>query len=104
MDRNGLRPMRYSLTNDGLLIAGSETGMVIIGEKRILERGRLGPGEMIGVNLKEGRVFKDTELKTELSQSQNWGDWIKRAKPMDDLLAKAKPVEGVLHPSHYFLR
>ena len=94
MDRNGLRPMRYSLTNDGLLIAGSETGMVIIDEKRILERGRLGPGEMIGVNLKEGRVFKDTELKTELSQSQNWGDWIKRAKPMDDLLAKAKPVEG----------
>ena len=63
MDRNGLRPMRYTLTDDGLIVAGSETGMVHIDEARIIERGRLGPGEMIGVNLANGRVVYDDELK-----------------------------------------
>ena len=62
MDRNGLRPMRYTLTDDGLIVAGSETGMVHIDEARITERGRLGPGEMIGVNLVNGRVVYDAEL------------------------------------------
>ena len=47
MDRNGLRPMRYTLTTDGMIVAGSETGMVHIPESEIVERGRLGPGEML---------------------------------------------------------
>lgn len=90
MDRNGLRPMRYTLTNDGLIVAGSETGMVHIDEARILERGRLGPGEMIGVNLAAGRVVYDAELKRELSGRQNWAKWTGKAKQMDTLLANAK--------------
>ena len=72
MDRNGLRPMRYTLTDDGLIVAGSETGMVHIDEARIIERGRLGPGEMIGVNLADGRVVYDDELKKELAGRQDW--------------------------------
>ena len=90
MDRNGLRPMRFTLTDDGLMIAGSETGMVHIDEAHILERGRLGPGEMIGVNLAEGRIFYDAELKSELVGRQDWAKWTSRAKPMDSLLAVAK--------------
>ena len=90
MDRNGLRPMRFTLTDDGLMIAGSETGMVHIDEAHILERGRLGPGEMIGVNLAEGRIVYDAELKSELVGRQDWAKWTSRAKPMDSLLAEAK--------------
>ncbi|MGB0810739.1 MAG: class II glutamine amidotransferase, partial [Candidatus Puniceispirillaceae bacterium] len=90
MDRNGLRPMRFMLTDDGLMIAGSETGMVHIDEAHILERGRLGPGEMIGVNLAEGRIVYDAELKSELVGRQDWAKWTSRAKPMDSLLAVAK--------------
>ena len=90
MDRNGLRPMRYTLTDEGLIIAGSETGMVHIDEAHILERGRLGPGEMIGVNLAHGRVVYDAELKTELAGRQDWAKWTSKAKQMDSVLAKAK--------------
>ena len=89
-DRNGLRPMRYTLTKTGLLIAGSETGMVVVPESDIIERGRLGPGEMIGVNLAEGRVMHDREIKDNLKNRSNWGEWIGRSEKMDALLAKAK--------------
>ena len=103
MDRNGLRPMRYTLTDDGLIVAGSETGMVHIDEGHILERGRLGPGEMIGVNLAAGRVVYDAELKTELAGRQNWGEWTGRAKQMDSLLANAK-LAGKVDPDDEVLR
>ena len=90
MDRNGLRPMRYTLTDDGLIVAGSETGMVHIDEARIIERGRLGPGEMIGVNLANGRVVYDAELKKELAGRRDWAKWTSKAKQMDSLLANTK--------------
>ena len=67
MDRNALRPLRYTLTNDDLLIVGSETGMVIVPEATVVAKGRLGPGEMIAVDLEEGRLFHDRELKDKLA-------------------------------------
>ena len=63
LDRNGLRPMRYVVTDDGLVIAGSETGMVVVPEERIIERGRIGPGQMMGIDLKRGAMF--TNERTE---------------------------------------
>ena len=89
-DRNGLRPMRYTLTTSGLLIAGSETGMVVVPENEVVERGRLGPGEMIGVNLETGTLLHDAELKADLTAKASWGEWIGRSEKMDALLAKAK--------------
>ena len=89
-DRNGLRPMRYTLTTTGLLIAGSETGMVVVPENEVVERGRLGPGEMIGVNLHTGTLLHDEELKADLTVKAKWGEWIGRSEKMDALLAKAK--------------
>ncbi len=67
MDRNGLRPMRYSITNDGLIIVSSESGMVHITDKNISERGRLGPGEILGIDLTAGKLYRDRELKDLLS-------------------------------------
>ena len=89
LDRNGLRPMRYVVTNDGLVIAGSETGMVIVPDANILERGGLGPGEMIGINLAEGKLYRDDELKDAMAEQRDYGKWIGRAEQMDMVLAKA---------------
>ncbi len=67
-DRNGLRPLRYSITSDNLLFAGSETGMVSIPEENIIEKGRLGPGQLIAVDLKSGKIFKDKDIKDYLAK------------------------------------
>ncbi len=78
MDRNGLRPMRYVVTADGVLVAGSEAGMVEIPEERITAKGRLSPGGMLAVNLKEGRLYHDREIKDFLAARQPYGEWTAR--------------------------
>ena len=67
-DRNGLRPLRYTITKDKLLFAGSETGMIPLDENKIIFKGRLGPGEIIGVNLDKGKVFDNNQIKNFLSK------------------------------------
>ena len=86
MDRNGLRPLRYTLTDDGLLFAGSETGMVRIAEENIIEKGRLGPGQMIAVDLQEGRLYRDREIKDLLAAKQPYGRWVANITVIDDLI------------------
>jgi glutamate synthase (NADPH/NADH) large chain len=90
LDRSGLRPMRYVVTNDGLVIAGSEAGMVPLDESRILEKGALGPGQMLAVDMKEGKLYHDTKIKDQLSTARPFGDWVKRIKDLDVELAKVK--------------
>ena len=67
-DRNGLRPLRYAITKDKLLFAGSETGMIELNEKKILSKGRLGPGEIIGVRIEKGKVFFNADIKDYLAK------------------------------------
>ena len=67
-DRNGLRPLRYVITKDKLLFAGSETGMIELNEKKILSKGRLGPGEIIGVRIEKGKVFTNEKIKDYLAK------------------------------------
>jgi glutamate synthase (NADPH/NADH) large chain len=86
MDRNGLRPMRYTITHDGLLFAGSETGMVRLDETSIREKGRLGPGEMIAIDLEEGKLYKDRDIKDFLAEQQPFGDWVRNTTAIDDLV------------------
>ncbi len=71
-DRNGLRPLRYAITEGGLLTIGSETGMVPISDDRILELGQLSPGQMMGVEMTEGRLYHDGELKDALAARENY--------------------------------
>jgi glutamate synthase domain-containing protein 2/glutamate synthase domain-containing protein 1/glutamate synthase domain-containing protein 3 len=71
LDRNGLRPLRYTLTHDGLLIAGSEAGLVDFEESRIAERQRLGPGEMIVANPATGAMFRWREILKRLATQQS---------------------------------
>ena len=86
MDRNGLRPMRYSVTTDGLLIVGSETGMVKLAEQDITAKGRVGPGQCIGVNLDSGQMYLDAALKDELSSRKPFGKWVERTTRIDEIV------------------
>jgi glutamate synthase (NADPH/NADH) large chain len=85
VDRNALRPLRYSRTSDNLLVIGSETGMVILPETTILEKGRLGPGQMIAVNLDEGKLYRDGELKDRISAEQDYGALVGGFRRITDL-------------------
>ncbi|MBU2956250.1 glutamate synthase large subunit [Paracoccus sp. 1_MG-2023] len=84
LDRNGLRPMRYVVTGDNLLIAGSEVGMVPINESNVREKGALGPGQMIAVDMWEGKLYHDTEIKDRLANSQPFGEWIEKVTELND--------------------
>ncbi len=86
LDRNGLRPMRYIVTGSGLLIAGSEAGMVPINEAGVVEKGALGPGQLIAVDMQEGRLYHDTQVKDKLAAAQPFGDWVGKIKELDALL------------------
>lgn len=89
MDRNGLRPMRFITTNDGLLVVGSEAGMVEIPEDQITEKGRVGPGGMIGVDLQEGVFYHDQELKTKIAKRKDYASWTSRTEVLDDIIEAA---------------
>ena len=87
LDRNGLRPLRYVVTGDGLLIAGSEAGMVPTDEMTVVEKGALGPGQMIAVDMVEGRLLHDEALKDELAASQPFSDWVGSINDLTDRIS-----------------
>jgi len=76
LDRNGLRPARYCITSDGFVVMGSETGVVELEESRIIEKGRLGPGQMLAVDLEQGRLLRNWEVKAEVAARHPYGDWL----------------------------
>jgi glutamate synthase (NADPH/NADH) large chain len=96
MDRNGLRPMRFTITDDGLLVVGSEAGMVRIPEETIREKGRVGPGQLIAVDMAEGRFYHDREIKDLLAGKQPFTEWVKRITQIDDLIKPGAPEEPEL--------
>ncbi len=78
LDRNGLRPLRYILTRDGLLVLGSEIGMVDLGDRPIQEKGRLGPGEIIAVNLRTPGVRFTPEIIKDLAAQKPYQEWLEK--------------------------
>jgi glutamate synthase domain-containing protein 2/glutamate synthase domain-containing protein 1/glutamate synthase domain-containing protein 3 len=91
LDRNGLRPLRYTLTHDGLLIAGSETGLVDLPESRIAERQRLGPGEMILANPVTGAVYRWREILKRLATQQSRNS-LPQVRPLGEKAASVAPA------------
>ena len=77
LDRNGLRPARYAITRDGLILVGSEAGVIDIAEDRIIEKGRLGPGQMIAVDLDTNTVKKNWDIKLDVAKKHPYGAWLK---------------------------
>src|SRR5579862_8504589 len=80
LDRNGLRPARYLLTRDDRIVMASEMGVLPIPEKDIVKKWRLQPGKMLLVDLDEGRLIPDEELKATLAQSHPYKEWLKRTQ------------------------
>ena len=78
LDRNGLRPARYLTTKDGYIIVSSEVGVIDIPESNILEKGRLGPGQMIAVDLTTNEVLKNWDIKQRVAQKNPYGSWLKQ--------------------------
>jgi glutamate synthase (ferredoxin) len=87
LDRNGLRPARYCLTSDGYVVMGSETGVVELEESRIIEKGRLGPGQMLAVDLENGRLLRNWQVKQEAADRLPYAVWLaehRRCLPAGD--------------------
>ena len=78
LDRNGLRPERYTVTKDGLFILASETGVIPIADRDIAEAGRLAPGKMILIDTESGRIIYDPEIKSELASAHPYRDWLEK--------------------------
>ncbi len=90
LDRNGLRPARYVVTDDDLVVMASEVGVLPIPEDKIVTKWRLQPGRMLLVDLEQGRIISDDEMKAQLAAAQPYGKWLKNTQiVLEDL----KPVE-----------
>jgi glutamate synthase (NADPH/NADH) large chain len=86
LDRNGLRPSRYCVTDDDLVIMGSESGVLPVPENKIVRKWRLQPGKMFLIDLEQGRMIDDEELKSSLANNKPYKQWIENLRiRLDDL-------------------
>ena len=104
LDRNGLRPARYIVTDDDRVIMASETGVLPIEERNIVRKCRLQPGRMLLIDLAQGRIIEDEEVKSELAGAAPYADWLKQTQfKLEDLPAGAAPP-GITEPGALALR
>lgn len=76
LDRNGLRPARYSITKEGYVVVGSEAGVVDLPAAEVVEKGRLGPGQMLAVDLETGEILKNWDIKQRVAKTHPYGEWL----------------------------
>ena len=96
LDRNGLRPGRWTETTDGLVVIGSETGVLEFAPERIKRRGRLSPGRMFLVDTAQGRIIEDDEIKRDLATLHPWREWLDQGAVR---LADLPEREHIVHPA-----
>ncbi len=93
LDRNGLRPARYLITDDDLVVMASEMGVLDIPEERIVKKWRLQPGKMFLIDMEQGRIIDDEELKESLSGSHPYQDWLDKTQiRIEDLPGQVAPM------------
>ncbi|MEO1206690.1 MAG: glutamate synthase large subunit [Pseudomonadota bacterium] len=110
LDRNGLRPARYLVTKDDIVIMSSESGVLPVPEEDIIQKWRLQPGKMLLIDLEEGRIISDEELKTKIASEQPYESWVKRSQilvsdlPLPDTSRSTdrKPKVGLLDRQQAF--
>ena len=106
LDRNGLRPTRYLITDDDLIVGASESGVLPIPENRIVKKWRLQPGKMLLIDLEQGRIIEDEELKNQFASAKPYRQWIESVRvKLEDLPvgeAPAKPSEVLLDRQQAF--
>ena len=95
LDRNGLRPSRYYVTRDGLVIMASEVGVLDIPPEDVVQKGRLQPGRMFLVDLQEGRIIADDEIKTKIAKEKPYAEWLEdNSVFLEDLPEAPSPHEA----------
>ncbi|MBI3306175.1 MAG: glutamate synthase large subunit [Candidatus Omnitrophica bacterium] len=97
LDRNGLRPSRYYVTSDGLVIMASEVGVLEVPPEKVIQKGRLQPGRMFLIDTEEGRIVADDELKKKIATAQPYRVWLKENLIQLDDLPEAQHVQ---EPDH----
>ena len=102
LDRNGLRPSRYCVTTDDRVIMASESGALPVDPSLVKEKGRLQPGRMFVVDLGEGRIISDEEIKREVCNRKPYGDWLNRYKIRLDELPEPRVMFTHLEHSQVF--
>jgi glutamate synthase (NADPH/NADH) large chain len=96
LDRNGLRPARYWVTDDGLVVLASEVGVIDVPPEKVVRKGRLQPGKMFLVDTAAGRIVDDDEIKDALAAEQPYGEWLEAGQiDLEDL-----PPRNMLTPQH----
>ena len=93
LDRNGLRPARYILTDDDMVVLASEVGVLDIPEAKIVKKWRLQPGKMFLVDIEKGKIIDDGDLKRELATAKPYREWVERARIRLDDLPEPAPAE-----------
>ncbi len=97
LDRNGLRPARYLVTSDDTVVMASEMGVLAIPEQKIVKKWRLQPGKMLLIDLEQGRIIDDEELKKSLASSHDYQGWLDRTQIR---LSDLRPAVGAMSPDH----
>jgi glutamate synthase domain-containing protein 2/glutamate synthase domain-containing protein 1/glutamate synthase domain-containing protein 3 len=92
LDRNGLRPSRYYVTQDDLVIMASEVGVLPVDPSTVITKGRLRPGRMFLVDTQKGRIIDDSEIKTEIATACPYGEWLDRNRVKFDALPEKPPT------------
>jgi glutamate synthase (NADPH/NADH) large chain/glutamate synthase (ferredoxin) len=100
LDRNGLRPARYKITYDGLIVLGSEVGAFEVNDSSVVEKGRLGPGEMIAVDTARGILLKDIEIKNEIAAQKPYSEWVKNVYRLPSVTKVFVEGNGQPQPQH----
>ena len=100
LDRNGLRPARYLVTSDDIVVMASEMGVLDIPEEKIVRKWRLQPGKMLLIDLDEGRIIDDDELKNTLASSHDYQGWLDRTQIR---LGDLRPAVGAMSPDRQTL-
>ena len=95
LDRNGLRPARYLVTEDGLIVAASEAGALDIDPARVIEKGKLGPGQCLVVDLERGKLMHNNDVKNYYAARQPYGQWLEQMKSLPTRLSSPFKGEGV---------
>ncbi|WP_428484065.1 glutamate synthase large subunit [Rhodopila sp.] len=111
LDRNGLRPARYVITDDDYVIMASESGVLPVPEEKIVRKWRLQPGKMLLIDLEEGRIIDDAEIKQKLAREHPYAEWLKQTQfKLEDLpeseerraLPRPNDTEALLHHQQAF--
>jgi glutamate synthase (NADPH/NADH) large chain len=97
LDRNGLRPARYVVTHDDMVVLSSEAGVLPVKPENVKRRGRLQPGKMFLIDMEQGRIVSDDELKSQLANRQPYGEWLREYQITLDQLPEPTRVHGSDH-------